>query len=216
MLTNLLFRLSTIGRPSGQDDTRTRLEVCPPSLRPLLARPLNRWRDTFSSWFRGHGANAANSSGVQSAVQSADELANLKGARFFDTTQSPDADTRLLARTVEGAKPSHRESRLLQASAKLTRELVAARIEMGDTLIDLNADKTRDLQGRVRRALSLRELWHLRPEVFNVISMERDQSEAERRLASINRHFPLRAPKSGFASLDRDFGATSTRSGLGD
>jgi hypothetical protein len=67
---------------------------------------------------------------------------------------------------------------------------------LSETLDDLDRDRKRDLQCRIRQAQSLRDLWHLRPEVFNLISIERDQAEATRRLALLNRHFPVRAPRS--------------------
>jgi hypothetical protein len=65
---------------------------------------------------------------------------------------------------------------------------------------------TRDsyfLMVKVGSARSLRELWHLRCELYSAIACHHSQGEAERRLGSLNRHFPLRpAPtRSGFAPL---------------
>ena len=51
-------------------------------------------------------------------------------------------------------------------------------------------------------AKSMRELWHLRAEVFALVSLELSQLEADRRLAALNRHFPTRAPRSGFVGLN--------------
>jgi hypothetical protein len=53
----------------------------------------------------------------------------------------------------------------------------------------------------VDSARSLRELWHLRSEVYRLVALQTSQSEAERRLADLNHHFPTRAPRSGFAPL---------------
>jgi hypothetical protein len=52
-------------------------------------------------------------------------------------------------------------------------------------------------------ARSLRELWHLRPDLYGAIARHHSQGEAERRLAVLNRHFPLRpaSPRSTFGAL---------------
>jgi hypothetical protein len=58
-----------------------------------------------------------------------------------------------------------------------------------------------DLVRRIELARSLRELWHLRTEVYRLVAVQHSQAEAEERLARLNRHFPTRAPRSGFAPL---------------
>jgi hypothetical protein len=68
-------------------------------------------------------------------------------------------------------------------------------------LADVHHEHTAALRERVGAARSLRELWHLRTEVFRVVSLEHSQFEAELRLTDLNRHFPTRAPRSGFAPL---------------
>ena len=66
--------------------------------------------------------------------------------------------------------------------------------------------KSADLRLRIGRAQSLRELWHLRIDVFTFVSLHLDQAEADDRLAWINRHFPTRSPRSGFGELNtREF-----------
>lgn len=57
------------------------------------------------------------------------------------------------------------------------------------------------LARRIELARSLRELWHLRAEVYRLVAIAHDQGCAEQRLARLNRHFPARAPRSQFASL---------------
>ena len=56
---------------------------------------------------------------------------------------------------------------------------------------------------KIGSAGSLRELWHLRPDLYGAIARHHSQGEAERRLAALNRHFPLRpaSPRSNFAPL---------------
>jgi hypothetical protein len=76
-----------------------------------------------------------------------------------------------------------------------------ARDDFLQAVQDIRAPQTGLLQGRVRIARSLRELWHLRPEVFNLVALCVSQAEAQCRLDRLNRHFPTRSPRSGFAPL---------------
>ncbi len=68
-------------------------------------------------------------------------------------------------------------------------------------LSDLGADEAVALRRRIAQSHSLRELWHLRAEVYRLVGVHRSQAEAEARLADLNRHFPTRAPRSGFMPL---------------
>lgn len=67
---------------------------------------------------------------------------------------------------------------------------------------DVTTDRVHDLRRLIKDARSLRELWHLRAEVYNAVAIQFNQYEAEQRLSRLNRHFPTRAPRSGFAPLD--------------
>jgi hypothetical protein len=75
------------------------------------------------------------------------------------------------------------------------------RDEFLEALHDLRSREAALLRHRVGIARSLRELWHLRPEVFKLLALGYSQAEAQRRLDSLNRHFPTRSPRSGFAPL---------------
>jgi hypothetical protein len=77
------------------------------------------------------------------------------------------------------------------------------RAEFLQALADIRTQQVGMLQERVRIARSLRELWHLRPEVFKLVALRFSQGEAECRLERLNRHFPTRAPRSGFGALER-------------
>lgn len=88
----------------------------------------------------------------------------------------------------------------LQASPPPNR-LPPVRRDFLDTLGDIADPSAGDLCDRIGRARSLRELWHLRADVFNAVARYHSQHEAERRLAQLNRHFPTRAPRSGFVPL---------------
>ena len=79
--------------------------------------------------------------------------------------------------------------------------LAAAREDFFAAVADLQLPAAGMLLDRIEFAKSMRELWHLRAEVFALVSLEISQTEADRRLATLNRHFPTRAPRSGFVGL---------------
>ena len=80
--------------------------------------------------------------------------------------------------------------------------LFLAQLEFVNALDDIPTRTAADLSVRIRRARSLCELWHLRADVFNAVSCHNTQTEARERLSHLNRHFPARAPKSGFGGFD--------------
>ena len=62
-----------------------------------------------------------------------------------------------------------------------------------------------DVQGLRRRiecAHSLRDLWHLRSEVFCTLGVALSQSQAEARRAQLNRHVPTRAPRTRWLRVE--------------
>lgn len=80
--------------------------------------------------------------------------------------------------------------------------LSRVREEFLQALQDIEPQQVGMLQGRIRIARSLRDLWHLRPEVFKRVALHFSQAEAQSRLDRLNRHFPTRSPRSGFGFLD--------------
>lgn len=80
--------------------------------------------------------------------------------------------------------------------------LDAIRQEFAAAVADLRGPRVDDLIDQVDAARSLRELWHLRAEVFRLVALARSQHEADQRLVPLNRHFPTRAPRSGFGQLE--------------
>jgi hypothetical protein len=80
--------------------------------------------------------------------------------------------------------------------------LAAVKDEFLQALSDLPSASSQHLSDRIARARSLRELWHLRSQAYNEVATARTQAEAERRLARLNRHFPMRAPRTGPSTLD--------------
>jgi hypothetical protein len=99
----------------------------------------------------------------------------------------------------EGEQAAKQRRRQLNQRRSLVGE---ARCDFGHSLRDIRTPEAFELTVRVRLARSLRELWHLRPEIFSLIAVHLSQHEAQARLTQLNRHFPTRAPGSGFGALD--------------
>jgi len=93
------------------------------------------------------------------------------------------------------------------ASTRPARALDAARQEFIDAIESFDAPVAEALLDRIHYARSLRELWHLRAEVFRLVSLHHSQAEADVRLNALNRHFPTRSPRSGFAPLHPSSGS---------
>jgi hypothetical protein len=88
-----------------------------------------------------------------------------------------------------------------QEAAPPLNRLPRVRDDFMFAVADLPGEAAHALRHRILHAHSLRDLWHLRTEVFSLVSVEHAQSEAEQRLLRLNRHFPMRATRSQFASL---------------
>lgn len=82
------------------------------------------------------------------------------------------------------------------------RALAAARATFLAAVADIPGPHSAGLQQRIRAATGLRDLWHLRSDTFALVSCAIDQSTAQARLAMLNKHFPTRSPRSGFAPLE--------------
>jgi hypothetical protein len=68
--------------------------------------------------------------------------------------------------------------------------LPAVRNEFLSSLQDLPGEACHDLESRIRGSRSLRDLWHLRTEMFKLVALHRNQRAAQERLTRLNRHFP--------------------------
>jgi len=86
----------------------------------------------------------------------------------------------------------------LTMTAQSSTPLSLVRREFVDSLRDIRTQQAGDLSGRIRIARSMRDLWHLRTEIYNVVSHHRDETEATYRLNQLNRFFPQRASRPGF------------------
>lgn len=85
--------------------------------------------------------------------------------------------------------------------SRQTTLLANVRREFIDALADVPGDPADAVIVQIDQARSMRDLWHLRLDVFNLVSCHHDQAEADRRLSQLNRHFPTRSPRSGFGAL---------------
>lgn len=86
----------------------------------------------------------------------------------------------------------------LDAAPPLNR-LPGVRTDFLATLTDITGHDADQLRDRIEATRTLRELWHLRAEIYRVVGIAYSQSQAEDRLSLLNRHFPNRAPRSQFA-----------------
>lgn len=85
----------------------------------------------------------------------------------------------------------------LTMTAQSSTPLSLVRREFVDALHDVRTQQAGDLLGRIRTARSMRELWHLRIDIYNLVARHRDESEASYRLNRLNRFFPQRVGRSG-------------------
>ncbi len=81
----------------------------------------------------------------------------------------------------------------LPRKAAPTTGLAQARNEFHSAIWDLQSLKANQLREQIGAARSLRELWHLRADVFKLISVHRGQPEAQTRIDVLDSHFPVRA-----------------------
>lgn len=91
------------------------------------------------------------------------------------------------------AVPHRTQRRPVQRAAPLP----AVRSEFGDAIAGIHSVKAAALEDGIRRARSLRELWHLRADVYTLVATDRGEAEAQRRVAHLNRHFTTRSARAG-------------------
>lgn len=93
-------------------------------------------------------------------------------------------------------------SRWLPEPARPMNRLALVKAEFRQAVLGVAPGLLDGLDERIERARSLREFWHLRSPLYSAVSMGLNQLEAERRLSTLNRHFPRRAPRhSGAAAV---------------
>lgn len=80
----------------------------------------------------------------------------------------------------------------LEDHPRVLQGLNQVKTEFLSVVWDLQSYTATRARESISQARSLRELWHLRADVFRVIAVHRGQAEAYRRMESLNRHFPVR------------------------
>ena len=85
----------------------------------------------------------------------------------------------------------------VEAVPSLRTPLEKARVEFVAAMTGLLDMDHNDLLLRAQHARSLRELWHLRSELYTLIARHVSQQVADDRLARVNQHFPTRAQRTG-------------------
>jgi len=99
-------------------------------------------------------------------------------------------------RWISGSEP--------ELPARLRTPLERARAEFLWAMEDLLDLDSSDLLCRAQHARSLRELWHLRSELYTLIARRISQGVANERLARVNQHFPRRAARLAATTADHD------------
>jgi len=64
-------------------------------------------------------------------------------------------------------------------------------------LDDVGLPQADGLRTAIEGTRSLRELWHLRAELYGLVGRAHTEAVADQRLERLNRHFPTRAPRAG-------------------
>lgn len=85
-----------------------------------------------------------------------------------------------------------------EAVAPPLDRLPDAKFDFGRAIADIAHARSAGVALRIARARSLRELWHVRLDVYNLVALHCSEFEAEKRLAELNRHFPGGSPRSCF------------------
>jgi hypothetical protein len=81
------------------------------------------------------------------------------------------------------------------AAPSLRSPLERARAEFLGAMAGLGGAAANDLLRRAQHARSLRELWHLRSELYTLIARDASQHEADKRMARVNQYFPTRTQR---------------------
>lgn len=84
-----------------------------------------------------------------------------------------------------------------QEAAPPINRLPAVKQDFMACLDDVDLPQADELRAAIEGARSLRELWHLRTEVYGLVGRAHAELVADRRLERLNRHFPTRAPRAG-------------------
>jgi hypothetical protein len=80
----------------------------------------------------------------------------------------------------------------LENHPRVLQGLQQVKQEFTQALWDLQSYQACAAREQIEQARSLRDLWHQRADLFQVIAIHRGEAEAQARLDRLNRHFPVR------------------------
>lgn len=139
----------------------------------------------------------------------------MKCLQLFSLTRPPSTLSTPSAFRVEVRPPSLRHApvslgqRLMfwllapaphDAAPPITR-LPKVKSDFLGCLEDVEQPQAESLRHAIRGSHSLRELWHLRVDVYSSVAQSHSEAEAEHRLQRLNRHFATRSPRPGLPAL---------------
>lgn len=84
------------------------------------------------------------------------------------------------------------EADALENHPQVLRGLHQVKSEFVQALWDLQSFQAAHVREQIEQAKCLRDLWHLRPELFQLIATHRGEVRAHERMGTLNRHFPVR------------------------
>lgn len=88
-----------------------------------------------------------------------------------------------------------RDNPWLPAASRPVNRLALVKSEFQTAMHRVEGEDAERLTYQIDSARSLRELWHLRSGLYGLLAQQHDQADAERCMAQLNRHFPMRAPR---------------------
>lgn len=89
-----------------------------------------------------------------------------------------------------------------QEAAPPINRLPAVKRDFLACLDDVTTSSVDSLRASIGGSRSLRELWHLRAELYTTVGRAHSQVRAEQRIERLNRHFPTRAARPGTPGLN--------------
>ncbi len=98
------------------------------------------------------------------------------------------------------SRPAPLEALPSRAAAPSSAPMAELRQAFTAALHDIDADISQAVRGQIARARAPRELWHLRTAVYTLIATQHNESQAQLRMNTLNRHFPLRTLCAGLWS----------------
>ncbi len=117
----------------------------------------------------------------------------------------PDVPARLLLEESRRIPLEPRPEDSMHAKLARPCSLFQVRVEFAQALHDVPSLRVGELCVRIHRSRSLRELWHLRTELHELITQTLGDTVAQQRMRRLQRHFPRFAPRVAAAAASRTY-----------